>query len=360
MRRIWAPCVISLAAIVAAACTAVRNSAAKAVAGGASGANSSVAEEGFVRIGGIEQWVTIHGENRANPVIVVLHGGPGEAQTPFQALYTGWQKQFTVVQWDQRGAGRTFGRNGKATPEMTLDRLVQDAIEVAEYACRYLGTNKVILLGHSWGTFLGVNIIKKRPDLFCAYVGTGQVVGWTRGMAAQYAYTLRQAKAEGNKDAVRELEEIGPPPFEIGPKFFTLHKWLNHYLPASDTNYIRQQMDIVRSAPNFSSQDVQDWENGEDFSGRQLYSAEVSEDLQTTLGYDMPVPFFIIDGEQDHIAPVDVASRYFHKINAPQKRMILIKGAGHFAYATNQDQFLAALVRYVRPLAASSAANNRE
>jgi pimeloyl-ACP methyl ester carboxylesterase len=213
------------------------------------------------------------------------------------------------------------------------------------------------LLGHSWGAFLGVNVIKRRPDLFYAYVGTGQVVGWAQGMAAQYKYTVKRAKAEGNKDALRELEEIGPPPYEIGPKFFTAHKWLNRYLPASDTKYIQQQMDIIRSAPNFSSQDVQDWSNGEDFSGRQLYSIEVAEDLSATLGYEMPVPFFVIQGEEDHITPTEVAQRYFHRIHAPLKKMVLIKGAGHFAYATNREEFLAALVKYVRPLDTSAIAN---
>jgi len=340
--------------VVAISAVAAHRSARTAMARDVNPPNPAITEEGFVPIGGIEQWISIHGDNRVNPVIVVLHGGPGEAQTPLAALYTEWQKQFTIVLWDQRGSGKTFGRNGKTTPEMTLDRMVQDAIEVSNYACQRLGKRKVILLGHSWGAFLGVNVIKRRPDLFYAYVGTGQVVGWARGMAAQYEYTLGQAKAEGNKDAIRDLEEIGPPPFEIGPKFFTLHKWLNRYLPASDTNYIHQQMDMIRSAPNFSSQDVQDWENGEDFSGRQLYSAEVSEDLTAALGYDMPVPFFVIDGELDHIAPVDVASRYFQKIRAREKRIILIKDAGHFAYATNRPEFLAALVKYVRPLAASA------
>ena len=319
--------------------------------------NSAIAEDRFVLIGGIEQWISIRGDNRANPIIVVLHGGPGEAQTPLQSLYAGWEKQFTVVQWDQRGSGKTFGRNGKATPEMTLDRMVQDAVEVADYARQHLGKEKVILLGHSWGAFLGVNVIKKRPDLFCAYVGTGQVVGWAQGMAAQYEYAVNRAKAEGNKDALRELEQIGPPPYEIGPKFFTARKWLNRYLPASDTKYIQQQMDIIRSAPNFSTQDVQDWTNGEDFSGRQLYSTEVAADLPATLGYEMAVPFFLIQGEEDHIAPTEVAQRYFDRIRAPVKKMVLLKGAGHFAYATNPEEFLAALVEYVRPLGTSATAN---
>ena len=89
---------------------------------------SAIADGEFVKIGGIDQWIDIHGDDRANPVIVVLHGGPGEAQTPLEQFYAGWYKDFTVVQWDQRGAGKTFGRNGKSTPDVTVDRMIQDGI----------------------------------------------------------------------------------------------------------------------------------------------------------------------------------------------------------------------------------------
>lgn len=318
--------------------------------------NPAIADDEFVTIGGIEQWISIRGENRENPVIVVLHGGPGEAQTPLEQLYVGWEKDFTVVQWDQRGAGKTFGRNGKSAPDMTLDRMVQDGIEVVEYIRRRLGKDKVIVLGHSWGSFLGINIIKKRPELFYAYVGTGQVVSSARTSMAQYAYTVKRAKAEENENALKDLRDIGPPPYEIGPKFFTSRKWFSRYLAGSDTKYIQSQMDLVRSAPDFSAQDVQDWVDGQNFSGRTLWSTMVASDLPATLGYDMPLPFFIIQGQDDHIAPTTLAVDYFRKIRAPVKKMVLIKGAGHFAYATNREEFLAALIDFVRPLAVRATA----
>lgn len=311
----------------------------------------AIVEEGFVPIGGIEQWISVRGDNRANPVIVVLHGGPGEAQTPLEALYGGWEKKFTVVQWDQRGAGKTFGRNGKSTPDMTPDRLVQDGIEVAEYARQRLDKNKVILLGHSWGAFLGVNIIKKRPDLFYAFVGTGQVVNWAHTMTAQYLYAMKRAETEGNDEALKELREIGPPPYGMGSKsFFTAHKWTNHYLCNSDTKYLQKQLDMVRSAPGFSPQDVRDWIAGGQFSIPLLFR-NLAIDLPATQGYKMPVPFFIIQGREDHITPTELAEQYFRRIHAPRKKMVLINGAGHFAYATDREEFLTFLVRYARPLA---------
>lgn len=315
---------------------------------------SPVLDEQFVKIGGIDQWISIRGANRSNPVIVVFHGGPGEAQTPLESLYSGWEKDFTVVQWDQRGAGKTFGRNGKSTPDMTLDRFVQDGIEVADYARRRLDKDKVIVLGHSWGSYLGVYAIKKRPDLFYAFVGTGQVTSWNEIQAAQYAYALKRARAEKNSDAVKELQRIGPPPYAFGsPAFITEQKWFRRYIPDSDAKYLQRQFDIVRSAPNFSPQDVQDWLAGGQFSISLLVPVLVAIDLPKTQGYDMPVPFIVIQGQNDHFAPTDAAKRYFRMIRAPRKKMVVIPGAGHFAYATNRDEFEAALVKYVRPLATS-------
>jgi pimeloyl-ACP methyl ester carboxylesterase len=160
--------------------------------------SNGIAERGFVKIGGIDQWITIRGEDRSNPAILILHGGPGDAQSSLAYLYRHWERAFTVVQWDQRGAGRTFGRYGNATPDMTLDRMIEDGAEVADYARRRLGQKKIILLGHSWGSVLGVYIIKRHPELFSAYVGTGQIVRWADDTATEYAYTLARLSADHN------------------------------------------------------------------------------------------------------------------------------------------------------------------
>src|ERR1700722_19536206 len=126
-------------------------------AGRAWARDGSIDESGFVPIGGIDQWIAIQGRDANNPAILFLHGGPGEAQSPFLKLFLPWEQAFTVANWDQRGSGKTFGRNGPLTPAMTLDRLVDDALEVAQHVCDRLGKKKVILVGHSWGSFLGVH-----------------------------------------------------------------------------------------------------------------------------------------------------------------------------------------------------------
>src|SRR6185312_15983706 len=139
-------------------------------------ASTAIAETRYVSLGGLDQWISIRGDDRANPVLLVVHGGPADVQWPNADKYVPWEKFFTVVQWDQRGAGHTFGHSGgDKTPDVNLDRIVKDGIELAEYLIRERNKKKIVLLGHSWGSVVGALMAATRPDLFAAYVGTGQV-----------------------------------------------------------------------------------------------------------------------------------------------------------------------------------------
>jgi len=174
-----------------------------------------VDEARYVPIGGIDQYITIRGEDRDNPVILFLHGGPGDATNPWGYLaFRSWLKYFTVVQWDQRGAGRTLGRSGAGiAPTITVERMTQDGVELASYLRQSLQKDKLILVGHSWGSILGLSMAKARPDLFYAFVGTGQVADETRNYAVAYEALLKKARALEDRTAVEELLAIGPPPY---------------------------------------------------------------------------------------------------------------------------------------------------
>src|SRR5690606_20740455 len=136
----------------------------------------------FVDVNGSEQWVTVRGCDRRNPVLLWLHGGPGIAMSGQAPLFFAWERYFTIVQWDQPGGGATFARNGiSGTGDLSIARYARDAEAVAEWATGHLATEKLIVMGTSWGTLVGLHLAARRADLVAAYVGTGQFVHGPRG-----------------------------------------------------------------------------------------------------------------------------------------------------------------------------------
>src|SRR5262249_13218958 len=146
----------------------------------------------FINVGGLDQWITIRGEDRANPVILMLHGGPGMSYVPFATLFRDWEKHFTIVQWDRRGVGKTYGKNGEVG-SITLNLLASDGIALADSLRRRLGKDRVILIGHSVGSVVGVLMAKQRPDLFYAYVGTDQIADMRKNESVSYRLLRERA-----------------------------------------------------------------------------------------------------------------------------------------------------------------------
>ena len=298
----------------------------------AAAAPQPVHEEAFVRIGGIEQWITIKGDDRSRPVVLFLHGGPGDAYSPFaDSLFDGWQKDFTLVQWDQRGAGRTYAKNGTSVePTMTIDRMVADGIEVSQYLTKHLHHKKIILVGGSWGSILGIHMIHARPDLFSAYIGEGQMVNWRNNVAASYARVLELARAADDKEAVDALTAIGPPPWtslRTWPKF---RKWQVAYQKKLVT---APEPKLTRSAEYDTPQEREQDAAADDFSfihftGMTMTGPITTVDLPA-LGTHFAVPIFVVQGEKDLTALPEIAKAYFDTLDAPHKEFHSVRDSGH-------------------------------
>jgi pimeloyl-ACP methyl ester carboxylesterase len=352
---VWQAIGIGLPAAVAAALAGCR---ALAQAQGAQrlalSGPDAIDEAGFVPIGGIDQWVSIRGEARANPVLVILHGGPGSAlQLISQAALRPWEADFTVVHWDQRGAGRTFGRNGpKGSGELSIDRVAADAVEVVQHALARTGQAKAkaILLGASWGTIVGVAAARLRPDLLHAYVGAGQVVDMAANEEVSYDGLMARLRERGARKAEARLAALGPPPYASLQVLVKQRRILSAYPPRSERGLFRRLFGVVLTAPGVRLADIRDWFAGVRFSTRSLY-AEMMAYCDRTAAPAIPVPVVIIQGEEDIQTPTSLARAYFETLDAPQKVFVVIPGGGHTALIAMAETFHEALRTHVRPLA---------
>jgi pimeloyl-ACP methyl ester carboxylesterase len=307
-----------------------------------------IREARFVRVGGIDQWITIRGENRANPILLVVHGGPGDPQSPFPTWYAPYEHDFTVVQWDQPGAGKTYGKNPTVAPVPA--RVIGDGIELTRYLERYLDKPKLIVLGHSWGSYLAVGMVQRAPELYYALVGTGQTGSFKESIQAQFDFLLEHARAAGDEATVKKLEAIGTPdPTDAHAYFSWWHIVHNPYIAKSDQQFFATLFDLLRTDPEIKAEsDTVD--KGMSFSGQTTVGDMLATDLPKTAP-KLDVPFIVIEGAEDIVTPVAVSKHYFNVVQAPFKKWIEIPNAGHFALVTHTAQFRDALVHYVRPLA---------
>jgi pimeloyl-ACP methyl ester carboxylesterase len=336
---------------------------------------NGIQEGMYVKIGGIDQWIQIRGEDRDNPVILFVHGGPGGSTIPMSSGWQPWEKYFTIVQWDQRGAGRTFRTTGESiATTTTLAQMTGDGVEVAEYLRVHLHKDRIGLIGHSWGSFLGIHIVKQRPELFYAFVGTGQVVG-KQTFEKQFELTVTHlkalAQAANNIQALTELEPISiSPDFSkqpcdtisfTSPAYGTpecniVQKWAKALSLPSIGAYQFVGPVLPPFMPDFSLLDWYYWWKGGSFSSTQLRRRSgpmIQSDLWS-LGTDFSIPVFFFEGTEDFVTPIEPAYAYFERVKAPRKEFVLFKGGDHFIPLDRPDEFLTQLIEYIRPLVFSA------
>jgi pimeloyl-ACP methyl ester carboxylesterase len=268
-----------------------------------------------------------------------------------RSTYADYERDFTVVQWDQRGAGKTYARNPDSPP--VPEQVISDGIELAEHLCSDLKKRGLLLLGHSWGSYLAVRMVQRRPDLFAAYIGTGQVGNWRSSVRAQFDFMLARSRAANDRKRVEQMEAIGTPDPSDAQQYFSWWRMRNPYMPRADARWLEELPKLALSSPDVSEADLETFGAGMTYSGRTTLSTILTEDLPAT-ARTLKVPFFVIQGKDDMATPTSVAVEYFNVVRAPRKRLILIDGAGHFALVTHREEFLAALVKHVRPIALRS------
>lgn len=317
-------------------------------------ATQAINQEGFVDIGGIQQWVTIKGRHCSNPVILILHGGPGNTMSPYaSSIYGAWEKDYTVVQWDQRGAGKTFGKNkpDEDTP-LTVAQMADDGVALADFLTRHLGKKKIILTGSSWGSILGVQMSVSRPELFYAYVGTSQVVSYKANQASSYTRVLSLAQAANDQETITKVTALGPPPWSNPRNFGILRKAIRKY-EAQRTDPAPKAWWV--SDPAYSTPTaLADYEGGEDYSflkfvgykGDGMFSKVEFAEHSTRFA----IPVFFVQGAEDLLTMPEITRQYVDNITAPHKEYILVPRAGHDPNLPFIEAQLKLLNDRVRPL----------
>jgi pimeloyl-ACP methyl ester carboxylesterase len=310
-----------------------------------------------VEIGGIRQWITVRGRDRRNPILLVIHGGPAAPELPNRYLFEPpWTDYFTVVEWDQRGAGKTFALNDPAAvaPTMHVARFVSDAEELTAYLRKTYARQKIFVIAHSWGTVIGLALAERRPDWLYAYIGVGQIIDMREGERVGYAWVLDQARNADNAQAVKELTAIAPYPEPDGAlpidKINVERKWSVHF---GGLAHGRQNFDWWENAekisPDYSAADFKDIDEGSAFSFPKLLPDLAATDYSrlTRLG----CPVIIFAGRYDYTTPTAPVRTWFDKLKAPSKRWIWFENSAHMIYGEEPGRVLLHLVLDARPFA---------
>jgi len=307
----------------------------------------SIASLEQVSLGGIEQHILIRGQNKNNPVLLFLHGGPGYPQISFARKFQSkLEKDFVVVQWDQRGSGKSYSRQ---VPEDSMNReqFISDTIELVEHLSKQFDQEKIYLAGHSWGSDLGVRAVSKRPDLFYAYIGIGQVVHSEKQEQISYEYVYSMAAADGNKKALEDLEEIGFPPYADHEKdVMVQRKWLRRYDGVEvNVNTMREIVLGILFSPEYT------WLDGIRFIRGNYFTRETMfndiKDVNMLEDYPvLPVPVYFMAGRQDYNTPSELVKQYYNQLDAPIKEFFWFENSAHDPHFEEPEKF-AELMGYI-------------
>ena len=282
----------------------------------------SIASLERIRIGGVDQYILIRGNDSSLPVLLFLHGGPAmPAMYLAHAFQRNLEKEFVVVQWDRRGAGKSYREDISGT--LTTEQLVADTVELTNVLRARFHQDKIYIVGHSWGTYLGMLVISRHPELYDAYVGIGQLARSSPIAGIQDEYIRQSAKRIGDQDAIKELEKKGASVRET-----LLFKFGGEIHKAKS---FRPLLLTGLTAPEYSLRDARNIPKGVSLYSRNFVYNSISGELMDDITH-VEIPVYFFTGRYDYTDPFPLTEQYFSKINAPQKHMIWFEESAHFPF----------------------------
>ncbi|RJP24501.1 MAG: alpha/beta hydrolase [Candidatus Abyssobacteria bacterium SURF_5] len=303
-----------------------------------------------VVLGGVKQWILIRGMDTANPVLLHLHGGPGSADICIARHFDGeLPRHFIVAHWDQRGAGKSYSRR-IPVDSMNRTQFVSDVRELSEMLRERFHVPKIYLVGHSWGSEIGVLTAARHPELFYAFVGVGQVVEKGEQEEISYRFVMDMARKSADENALKELEGIGPPPYDSHSELGIQRKWLDRFGGVSHNksltfaNFVK----IGLTSPDYSLLDGLRFFRGGEFSAKSMWAERINCNLfEEAPRIEVPVYFFV--GRYDYNTPFELAERYYQQLDAPQgKQLVWFENSGHMIPYEEPEKYCAELLRVLK------------
>jgi proline iminopeptidase len=329
---------------------------------------------GYVTIGGIKQWITIRGKDKNNPILLHLHGGPGTAISDIAyAFMAPLEDNFTLVQWDQRGAGRSNLYPEKLIPTMTFNRQVEDASEMLGYLQKRFGREKILVFGQSRGTLIGMALAKKHPEQIAAYMAFGQFNNLCQNGRESTALGLETAKQRGNKDAITVLAKVAPCPTKLrgkdGMSNGEQSKWIRSFQEAGANlglHWYNHNEDDINSfftaaalmSPTVTNGQVWDVLFGKEPDSRpldQLDKAMAEFDGVRVAGGKLDIPYMLIQGKSDGQTPHNDAMLLYNSIKAPYKSFHELPFAAHYVWPEQPGLAVYLMTRELMPFAKPAA-----
>jgi len=312
----------------------------------------SIADIHYLRLGGVDQWVMVRGENIANPLLILLHGGPGFPEMRLLRFFNApLEKDFTVVYWEQRGTGKSFDR--KIPPSsMTVEQFMADLDELVDTVRKRFEKDKVAIYGHSWGSGLGILYAARFPHKVTAFVGAAQVGDWPASEVTCYEFLMAEAERRRNRKALRELQAIGPPP-HTGQRQMVQGKWLTRFLGMVRGMSLWSLSRIMISGPESSVLDLLNILRGTLFSTYTMWE-EVSALNLVKAAPVLEIPVFFFIGRHDHVIAPKISTAYFDVLTAPSKKLVWFEESAHEPPFEEPIKFNAAMTELVRPVAGDS------
>lgn len=316
---------------------------------------NGIQENYQVKIGGINQWVFVRGQNKDNPVILFIHGGPASPLSPVMWMFQRpIEEYFTVVTYDQRGAGKTFLSvpPDSVANTIRIENYVDDAVELAAYIKQRYHAKKLILMGHSWGTVVGMKAALKRPDLFYAYIGAGQVINTRENERVSFEYAVAQAEKMKNDTALAELKTIAPYPGDkpiTRERIITARKWAQYYGGLSA--YRHESMYFFNApllSPEYAREDVAGIDEGNVFTLGRILPEFLEVDFKPVKKF--PIPVFMFMGRHDYTTPSEPTAAWLKVVSAPVKKGVWFENSSHMIPFEEPGKMLVELRECLKPV----------